>query len=108
MKGLSLQFKVIVVIVLLMLVVMGTVIPLTVLRQKNDLLEAAKSTLSVNTDILNMVIKNLMLGGEAPLAVGTMQSLQQIGEFKAINLYRADSSRAFQDYRTLEFVNSFQ
>ncbi|MBU0955848.1 MAG: HAMP domain-containing protein, partial [Spirochaetes bacterium] len=104
----SLQLKVIALIVLLMLAVMATIIPISVNRQKNDLLEAARSTLSVTTDMLNLVIKNIMLSGEAPIAVDTLTSLQQIGEFKAINLYRDTGDRAFQDFRTLDFVNNYQ
>lgn len=108
MKVRSLQLKVIGLISLLMILVMATIIPVTIQRQKDDLLRAAKSTLSINTDMLNLVIKNLMLSGEAPIAVDTMRSLQQIGEFKAIELYRTSGARAFQDYNTLDFVNSYQ
>jgi len=108
MKVRSLQLKVIGLITLLMLLVMATIIPITIQRQKEDLLRAAKSTLSINTDMLNLVIKNLMLSGEAPIAVDTMSSLQQIAEFKAIELYRTTGARAFQDYGTLDFVNMHQ
>ncbi|MBN2618658.1 MAG: hypothetical protein JXR64_10165, partial [Spirochaetales bacterium] len=104
----SLQLKVTILVVLILAILMSVVIPITIERQKNDLLEAARNTLSINTDMLNIVIKNIMLSGEAPIAVGTMNNLQQIGEFKDINIFRANGQRAFQDYNTLNFVNNYQ
>jgi len=104
----SLQLKVSLLVIFILAVLMSIVIPITIERQKNDLLEAARNTLSINTDMLNLVIKNIMLSGEAPIAVMTMSSLQQIGEFKGINIFRVNGQRAFQDYTTLDFVNNYQ
>lgn len=108
MKLNSIQIKTTALVVGILVLVIGIVITFSVNNQKQDLLTAAKNTLSINTDMLNSVLKSIMLNGEAPIAVNTMGNLKQLGDFREVELYRTDGNRAFNDYQTLEFVNQYQ
>lgn len=108
MKIVSIRFKVVLTIILVLLATMSISIFLTVSSQQSSLLSAMRNNLTVNNGILNTVIRNLMLSGEAPIANKTMSDLKGMQEFKEIEIYRIDGTVAFNDYSTVEFVNSFQ
>ena len=105
---LSIQLKIVSVIVLVLLAGTATSVYVTVTNQRANLLEATERTLSVNTELLNLTIRNIMLSGEAPIAVRTMASLQTVEQFEEIAIYRTDGSVAFNNYTTVDFVNSYQ
>lgn len=105
---LSIQLKIVSVIVLVLMAATATSVYVTVSNQRANLLEATERTLSVNTEILNLTIRNIMLSGEAPIAVRTMASLQTVEQFEEIAIYRTDGSVAFNNYTTVDFVNAFQ
>ncbi len=108
MKLISVRFKVVFFITLILLLSISVLIFISVQNQKKNLLDAMRSNLSVNNGILTTVIENLMLSGEAPTASKTLSSLTGLEEFKDISIYRADGSLAFSDYKTLDQVNAFQ
>jgi hypothetical protein len=108
MKLFSIRFKVVLTIILVLLVTVSISIFLTVTNQQSSLLSAMRNNLTVNNGILNNVIKNIMLSGEAPIANKTMSDLKTMPEFKEIEIYRIDGTVAFNDYSTVEAVNNFQ
>ncbi len=108
MKLISIRFKVVFTIILVLLVSVSLLIFITVSNQQRNLLDAMRNNLSVNNGILNTVIDNLMLSGEAPIANKTMSDLRRSPEFKDIEIYRTDGTVAFSDYTTLDQVNSNQ
>ncbi len=108
MKFQSIQFRISFAMLGILLLAVVISIYLTTSNQKGNLLDAAEKTLAVNTQMLNVTIRNLMLSGEAPIANNTIEDIRNISEFSEFSLYRADGTTAFNDYKTLEFVNSFQ
>ena len=102
------QLKIVSVIVLVLLAGTAASVYVTVSSQRANLLEAAERTLSVNTELLNISIRNIMLAGEAPIAVRTMAGLAALDQFEEIAIYRVDGSVAFNDYAPVDFVNSYQ
>ena len=108
LKTQSIQFRISFAIIIILLVSVVVSIYLTTTNQRNNLLDSAQKTLSINTEMLNVTIRNIMLSGEAPIANRTIEDIRKIPEFSEFSLYRADGSSAFNDYSTLEFVNSFQ
>ncbi len=108
MRLVSIRLKVAITIVIVLLLTVSVSIFLTVSNQRNNLFEAMRNNLSVNNEILNTVIKNIMLSGEAPMASKTMSDLKSLQEFEEIEIYRTDGSVAFNDFSTVEAVNNFQ
>lgn len=106
--GLSIQWKIVSLVLLVLAASTAASVYFSAENQRRNLLEATQRTLSINTDLLNLTIRNLMLSGEAPIAVRAMTSFQTIEEFKAINLYRDDGVSAFSDYATVDRVNAYQ
>lgn len=105
----SIQLKIVSVIVLVLLAGTAASVYITTDNQRRNLLESAERLLSVNTDILNITIRNLMIAGQAPIAKDTMAGLQTgVSQLEEIAIYRVDGSIAFNDYQTLDFVNSYQ
>jgi signal transduction histidine kinase len=104
----SIQVKIVSVIIVVLIISTALSISFTITNQKQNLLEAAQQTLSVNTQVLNHTIRNIMLSGEAPLANQTMGDLRNMPEFLEYEIYRRDGTTAFSNYETLEFVNSYQ
>lgn len=108
MKNISIQIKIVSIIIFILLLITAIALYISIDRQKEQLFEAKKTTLLLNTEQLNETIKSIMTVGEAPIAVVTMKNLQNIGDFKEISIYRTDGSIAFNDYKTLDFVNKYQ
>jgi HAMP domain-containing protein/HPt (histidine-containing phosphotransfer) domain-containing protein len=108
MKLVSIRFKVVLTIIIVLIITVSISIFLTVSTQQSNLLDSMRNNLSVNNGILNTVIKNLMLSGEAPIANRTMDDLKALQEFKEIEIYRVDGTIAFSDYSTLDVVNENQ
>ncbi len=105
--SLSVQLKIVSLTVLILVAGLAISVYVTITNQRGNLLEAAQRTLSINTDLLNLTIRNLMLGGEAPIAVRTMTSFKSIQGFLDISLYRPDGTAAFSDTSTIEKVNTY-
>ena len=108
MKSRSIQFKIIAAIIIVLTVSIVVSIIITTENQKRNLISTATQTLAINTDMLNQVIRNIMLSGEAEIATRTLSSIKGLGEFEEVEIYRSDGSVAFSDYSTVDFVNDFQ
>jgi adenylate cyclase len=105
--SLSIQLKIVSLTVLILVAGLAISVYVTVTNQRGNLLEAAQRTLSINTDLLNLTIRNLMTAGEAPIAVKTMTSFKDIQGFLDISIYRPDGTAAFSDTTTIDKVNTF-
>jgi signal transduction histidine kinase/HAMP domain-containing protein len=106
-RGVSVQLKIIVLTVLILAAGMAISVTLTVTRERRDLLEAAQRTLSLNTEQMDATIDNLMLAGEAPVAVRAFAAYREIEGFLDIAVYRPDGTAAFSDLATIEKVNQY-
>jgi HAMP domain-containing protein len=104
----SVRIKIVSAIIAVLGLSIAVSIYITTANQKNNLLEATRRNLSVTNEVLNTVIRSIMLSGEAPIAVRTMEGLKSIQEFQEISIYRTDGTTAFNDYTTVDFVNNFQ
>ena len=107
-RSLSILLKIVSLIVVILVISTAASVIFTVRSQRANLLEATQRTLSANNDVLLLTIQNLMLSGEAPIAVRAMASYQTIESFTEISLYRANGDAAFSDYSTIDDVNGFQ
>lgn len=107
-RSISIQLKIVSLVLLILVGATAVSVYVAVSNQRAGLLEATQRTLSINTALLNLTIRNLMLSGEAPTVVRTMASFKDIEEFKDIALYRADGTAAFSDYSTIDKVNKYQ
>ena len=105
MKWVSIQLKIVSVIVGILVVTLMAVLVFSVSSARRNLLLAADKTLAANTRMLAQALQTIMLIGEAPIAVRTLENLQLIEELEKIDIYRANGERAFHDYATLETVN---
>jgi adenylate cyclase len=95
-------------IVIILTVTILVVTTISLNNQREELKKAARTTLYMNMEILKYTIKNIMLAGEAPIAVKTMADYKLVPEFSEIDVYRVDGGVAFRDYATLDFVNDYQ
>lgn len=107
MKKISVQIKILTAIFVTLLLTITVVIFLTYRDQREDLLREMDKSIGLNSDTLLTSLRNMMLDGEAPVMVKTMEDLRTLSEFRQIAIYRSDGSLAFSDSRTLEEVNRF-
>jgi HAMP domain-containing protein len=103
----SIRVKVISVIIVVLALSVGFSIYITVTNQRSNLLDETRKNLTVTSEILNNVIRNIMLSGEAPIATGTLADIQEIEEFTDVSIYRTDGTNAFHDSATIDRVNMF-
>jgi len=104
----SIQLKIISLIFFILLVAITLVVYISIYNQRNAHLNEAKIFLSIISDLMQNTIKNLMLKGEAPIALTSISDFKTIQELEEINLYRRNGEAAFIDYSTIDFVNSYQ
>ncbi len=107
MKIRSINVKVVSIIIAILAVSVAISIIISVRNQRNNLLDETEKNLTVTSAILNNVVRNIMLSGEAPIARSTMQDLQGIQEFQDLEIYRPDGTNAFSDDETIELVNDY-
>lgn len=104
----SIELKIVSIILVILAASISLSLFFSVRLARDNLLGNMRQNLTIDNDIFSSTIRSLMLSGEAPVAVKTLDSLKSIEGLKSIALYRADGSSAFSDYTTLEFVNSYQ
>jgi len=104
----SIRFKIVSVILLVLAGSIGFSLFFMIGTIRNNLLGSVRSNLAVNNEILNTVIRNLMLEGEAAIAVQTLEGLKSLEQFKEIAIYRIDGTTAFNDFETIDSVNKYQ
>jgi adenylate cyclase len=101
----TIRFKIISVLVLILLAATGLIVYTVITNYRNDMISSTKRILTSNTSMLEAVVRNLMIRGEAPLVVKTISSITAIDEYKELIIFRSDGTAAFSDYTTLEAVN---
>jgi adenylate cyclase len=106
MKVNSIQFKIALLIFITLIGTLVVVLFFTINKHQNDLIDTNNTTLSTTTEQLNITIRNIMLDGEAPLAVNTLRDMNEITTLNEIDIYRKSGVRAFSDYSTLQNVNN--
>ena len=94
----SIQTKTVTIISLIMLIAIIITVIFMVYNQRNNLLESKERNLSDSIANLNSVLYNIMINGQAPIAVNTLKSYQSNGSFQEIVIYRGDGTIAFNDY----------
>ena len=100
MKRISIQFKLFLILFIILVLSFVLTIAISVFNQNNVLSRAMESQLVTNTKLLDLVIRNIMLNGETSIMINTIRSLQNIGDFDEIRVYRIDGSIAFTDETT--------
>ena len=103
----SIQLKIVSLTILILVAGMAIAVSVTVNNQRSNLLQAAQRTLTVNTQLLDATVDNLMLAGDAPVVVRAMTSFKSIQEFLDISIYRPDGTVAFSDMTTIDKVNAY-
>lgn len=101
----TIQAKIVTAVVIVLLVGMSLVTVLTVRSQRTNLLDASRQNVANNSSTLNVSVRNVMLAGEAPIAVSLMNDLSEAPGFETLEVYRRDGTLAFSDFETLEAVN---
>ncbi len=107
MKIRSINVKVVSIIIAILGASVAVSILISVRNQRTNLLDETEKNLTVNSAILNNVVRNIMLSGEAPIARSTLRDLKNIQEFDDIEIYRTDGTNAFSDAETIELVNEY-
>ena len=108
MKNISIKVKIVSIIILALLITILTILFFSINNEKKNLLTVTGKLLSTSMGMLNQSIRAIMLSGEAPIVVKIIENLKKIQEINKIGVYRANGTNAFQDYKTLEFVNMYQ
>lgn len=101
----TIQAKIVVGIILVLVVSMSLATVLTVRSQRTNLLEARLQDVANNSNTLNISVRNVMLAGEAAIAVDLLEDLSTAPGFRTLEVYRTDGSLAFSDYETIREVN---
>lgn len=104
----SIQFKLISLLFMILFIAITFAITFTVEKNKTDLLNESQKNLLNNAALVDNVIRSIMLAGMAEIAVTTINNIELMDSFNEFSLYRTDGSSAFNNYETLEFVNSYQ
>jgi len=108
MKNVSIHIKITLFIALFLLFTIVIVLFLSMSSSSKSLSAATDRTLRTNAQTIERAIRSIMLSGEAPIAVRTIRSLQEIEGLEQIDLYRTNGLTAFHDYETLDVVNAHQ
>lgn len=104
----SIQTKIIALILVLLISTELIIVYFVYNNQKNNLISASDKSVYLNTETLFVSLRNMMLSGEASILVNTMADLKSIKEYKSVEIFKINGDLAFSDYDTLEFVNTYQ
>ena len=103
---LSIRTKVTAIILSSLIIGIGLVVAYFARGQNRTLYLSTEANLFQQADILHESIKNVMLPGEAPLAVSLFNDIQTANPEYLISLYRPDRHLAFSDNATIAIVNN--
>ena len=103
----SINLKVVSMTIIILALAVALSIVITVRNQRASLLTETQTNLTITSNMLNRVIRNIMLSGEAPIAQRTLEDIKGIDEFTELEIYRVDGNSAFSDDETIELVNEF-
>jgi response regulator RpfG family c-di-GMP phosphodiesterase len=107
-KTTSILVKIVSLVVAVLLITLSAVLLFSIRNQTTTLYASVDQTLETNTKVLITAIQTIMLTGEAPIAVRTLEKLQSITELDNVDIFRPNGERAFHNFSTLESVNMTQ
>ncbi len=93
----SVQAKLLLLISLMLTVSFAAAILLSISTQRSNLSRSVEEQLATNTKLLDLIIRNTMLAGEADIMASTLKSIQSLEEFEEVGICRIDGSIAFSD-----------
>jgi methyl-accepting chemotaxis protein len=93
----SIRLKLLLFLVLLLVISFAVASVISVITQRSNLTLAIEDQLKADTRLLDLVIRNTMLAGEAQIMISTLQNIQATGDFEEVVVYRTDGSLAFSD-----------
>lgn len=108
MKSASILVKIVSLVTAILVIALAAVLSFSIRNQTATLLASVDQTLETNTQVLTSAIQTIMLIGEAPIAVRTLEKLQGITDLDEVDIFRPTGERAFHDFKTLESVNMRQ
>ena len=103
----SINLKVVSMTIIILALAVALSIVITVRNQRESLLAETQTNLTITSNMLNRVVRNIMLSGEAAIAQSTLEDIKGIDEFTELDIYRVDGNSAFSDDETIELVNEF-
>jgi hypothetical protein len=77
----TINLKVVSTIIVILTLAVAASIVITVRNQRANLLAETETNLTVTSNMLNRVVRNIMLSGEASIAQKTLEDLKNIDEF---------------------------
>lgn len=102
----SIQFKILTFIFITLLIIFISSTIIVYNNQRENLFDETSKNIELSVQILITALKNLMLDGQAPIVVDTMNQLKQIYGFNEITILRRNGELAFSDYATMDTVNN--
>lgn len=99
---LSIRIKLLVFLIVLLALSFSVATLLSVITQRQNLTSTIEDQLVTDTRLLDLVIRNTMLAGEAQIMNTTLQNIQETEDFEEIAVYRTDGSVAFSDIVSTE------
>ena len=97
MRRVSIQLKFFLRIIFILAFSFTLTILFYVFTQRDSLTRAVEEELATNTQILDLIIRNVMLSGETSIMINSITSLQSVENFEEILIYRIDGSTAFSE-----------
>jgi adenylate cyclase len=105
-RSVPITFRVSLIIVASLVVGIGALVSYLAWSQYTKAIEATDTALRQQSQILYYSIRNLMLPGEAPIAVGYIRDIRNTGLDYEIRLFRTNGVEAFSDNATIRTVNA--
>ena len=100
LKRYSIQAKLLTLTLSILLFSFFASIFLSVVMQRYSLRKSVNRQLVTTTSLLDLVIRNTMLAGEASIMRNTLSSIQSLEDFEALAIFRTDGSLAFSEGET--------
>ncbi len=101
----GIRAKVVAAIVAVLVVAIAVSVVITVRGQRDNLLDSKRTELVATSSIVNTSVRNIMLPGEAPIAVRLLEEMGETPGFERLEIYRPNGQIAFSDFETLNRVN---
>jgi methyl-accepting chemotaxis protein len=102
----SIRSKILILVFVVLAVSFSSAILLSIATQRNNLTDTIENQLATNTRLLDLVIRNTMLAGEASVMSSTLENIQSTEDFEEVVVYRIDGSVAFSDEMSSEAERS--
>ena len=91
----SIQTKAILLVIIVMAVTFLSLIIFAITAQRKLILTSARDQLVTDTRMLDSVLRNIMISGQAEIMLDTLTSLQELQAFEEISIYNTDGDPVF-------------